>query len=157
MDVAPGERLEFADAHSGRVEHEQRQPVRRRKKAVHRQDLLRGWRLRLLASLARELHRETVARRVLLTYAAREVENHRERTDGLADRLAHEAARVHPGDERRDVGGFDRIDVAITEHGEDAPKIHAVRSRRAFGDVHARRLPRGGRLGHASRGLDLRP
>ena len=107
---------------------------------MNRKDLLGRRRLRLLPSLARQLHRETVARGVVLTPPAREVENHRERTDGLADRLALETAGVQPGDESSDVGGLDRMDVAIAKTWEDAPQVHTVRTVRrrcALGDVDA--------------------
>ena len=58
VDVAPGQRLELADAHPGRVEHEQRQPVAPRQQPDDGLDVLGSRRLDVPPLLARQLDRQ---------------------------------------------------------------------------------------------------
>ena len=120
------QRLELADAHPGRVEHDRRELVRGREKPYDCLDVLGGRRLRLDLRLAGELHARITGR---VRFHLREVEHLSERRERLSNRLALAASRVELRDERIDVpegrcdtfsdglsdwGGFDR-DAAIDD------------------------------------------
>jgi len=66
VDVAPGERLQLADAHPRRVEHERRQAVGSGEEADDGLNVRGYWRLDFAPLLARQLHGQPIACRVRL-------------------------------------------------------------------------------------------
>jgi hypothetical protein len=151
VDVSPRELLEFADAHPGRVEDKNRQPVLRRNEPMDGEDMLGRRRVDLVPQLVRQLD-GLVADRV--RDDSREVEHHRERDERLADRLARKLSLGQLPGELGDVGGSDLVDTARAEPGEDATEVHPIRGGRAFGDIDARAPPP---LCHLRHGRRLRP
>jgi hypothetical protein len=138
VDVAPGEPLELAQPHPGRVEDDHGKPVALRENAKDSEELVDGRRLDLRLLLARQFHGSFVARRFRLDL--REVEHHGERHYRLADRLALPRLR-QLRNQVGDVAGRDRVDGAAAESGECAADVGSVLCSRVLRDVDARLEP----------------
>jgi hypothetical protein len=112
VNVPPSQPLEFAEAHPGAVENEQRKPVAGREQRVCGKHVLRRRWLDLRLRLARQPNRDLVTRRIRRDACV--IERHRERHQALADSLT--LARLGElRHERRDVRGGKRVDAAIAE------------------------------------------
>ena len=73
VNVAPGKAPEFVDAHSGRVEHEERQLVDDRDRAIHGEHVIGGGRIDFESILGREFYPLVSCR---VWHDAAEVEDH---------------------------------------------------------------------------------
>jgi hypothetical protein len=137
--VAPCERLELANAHAGRVEHEQRQPIETRQQRVHSEHVGGGrWR-ELSLLFAGELH-ASIAGRVRLNAVV--VEDHREHRDPLSDGLLATACVGELGDHRR----FMSEAGVSPKRGRRLPRATSVGLHRSLAYVDASGLPGLGEL-----------
>lgn len=118
VQVAPRERLEFAYAHPGSVQHDGREPVAGRQEPEHGLDVIGARRRELGQISTRESCFHAIASGI--RRHAGVIENHRERAERLADRLASEAAGVELSDERRSAASVETLEFDGAELRQDS-------------------------------------
>ncbi len=133
VDVAPGERLELADAHAGGVEDQYREAIPLRQEANDRLDVLRRRRLDVPSFLAGELDRQAIAGGIGLD--TRVIEDHRQDADRLADRLLLEPLLVKLRYDARDCLGIDVGDRPVPESRQEASQCDPVGLEGARSDI----------------------